>query len=71
MFSKTYIPKEFKIVTPEIPDPQATWAEVWGQAFVNSAHSLITGKKGVPLRFGLKVMQFAEMAHKSYQKDVL
>ena len=65
--TKMYLPKEFKLDFPEVPDPEATWADVWKGAFVESANTLITGLNYVPLRFGLNVIKFAEMADQSFK----
>lgn len=32
-----YIPFKEKLLFPEVEDPNATWAEVWGDAFKKSA----------------------------------
>ena len=64
--SKMYVPFEQKMAFPEVPDPNANWADVWGDAFVKSAEALYKGEGGVPVTFGLNTLKFAEHAGKSY-----
>ena len=63
-----YEPFEQKFSFPEVPDPNAHWADVWKTSFVKSAEALMKGENGVPVRFGLNTLKFAEMAGKSYQE---
>lgn len=64
--SKMYEPFEEKLNFPEVPDPNAHWADVWGGAFLKSAEALGKGENGVPIKFGLNTLRFAEMALESY-----
>lgn len=57
-----YDPKEFTISFPAKKDRIYHSLEVWGHTFVKSAKNLLTGDGGVPLRFGVNVLKFAEMA---------
>ena len=63
-----YTPYENKFVFPEVPDPNATWADVWGDAFLKSAEAVYKGENGVPVRFGLNTLKFAEKSGQSYNE---
>lgn len=60
-----YEPFEAKLKFPEEADPDATWAEVWKDAFVQSVGAVYKGENGVPLSFGLNVLRLAEMIGES------
>mmetsp|Transcript_6506 Transcript_6506/g.7439 ORF Transcript_6506/g.7439 Transcript_6506/m.7439 type:complete len:313 (-) Transcript_6506:187-1125(-) len=57
-----YTPFETKLNFPEIPDPDSLWSDVWAEAFKNSAEALLKGEGGVPVSFGVSVLEFAEKA---------
>lgn len=64
-----YEPFEAKIKFPEVADPDATWADVWKDSFVQSAGALYKGEGGVPLKFGLNVLKLADMIGESINND--
>ncbi len=60
-----YEPFEQKLQFPEMSDPNAHWSDVWATSFIKSADVLIKGEGGIPLKFGLNTLKFAEKAGES------
>jgi len=66
--TKMYLPFEKKMAFPEVADPNAHWSDVWGGAFSKSAEAVVKGENGVPLKFGLNTLKFAENVGKSLKE---
>ena len=64
-----YEPFEVRLNFPEVTDINASWQDVWKEAFFRSADALRTGKGGVPLALGIDVLGFAEKVGESWSKD--
>ena len=62
-----YLPFEETLNFPEVPDPNANWADVWKGSFEKSAEALYKGENGVPIKFGLNTLKFAEMVENPYR----
>lgn len=63
-----YTPFEAKLYFPAVADPDASWQDVWKDAFFKSAEALKTDNGGVPLSLGVDVLNFAEKAGESWKK---